>query len=100
MRGEVTALLIFHNAKPYNDLEATLEKLAVRVGRAATIAEACLGLSFGISSLTKLRSFPQKRESSLWNVVGAVREPPLRRLAGWIPAFAGMTAACSAPARK
>jgi DNA-binding NtrC family response regulator len=45
MRGEVTALLIFHNTKPYNDLEAALEKLAVRVGRAATIAEACLELS-------------------------------------------------------
>ena len=45
MRDEVTVLLIFHNAKPFNDLEAALEKLAVRVGRAATIGEACLELS-------------------------------------------------------
>ena len=45
MRGNVTALLIFHQTKPYNDLEAALEKLAVRVGRAETLAEACGVLS-------------------------------------------------------
>jgi DNA-binding NtrC family response regulator len=41
MRGTVTALLIFHRTEPYNDLEAALEKLAVRTGRARTLAEAC-----------------------------------------------------------
>jgi DNA-binding NtrC family response regulator len=40
MRGTVTALLVFHHAKPYNELEAALEKLAVRVGRARSLAEA------------------------------------------------------------
>ena len=45
MRGTVTALLIFHRTEPYNDLEAALEKLAVRVGRARTLAEACHVLS-------------------------------------------------------
>ena len=45
MRGNVTALLIFHRTAPYNDLEAALEKLAVRVGRARTLAEACHVLS-------------------------------------------------------
>jgi len=45
MRGKVTALLIFHQTKPYNDLEAALEKLAVQVGRARTLAEACHVLS-------------------------------------------------------
>jgi DNA-binding NtrC family response regulator len=41
MRGTITALLIFHRTEPYNDLEAALEKLAVRTGRARTLAEAC-----------------------------------------------------------
>ena len=45
MRGTVTALLIFHRTEPYNDLEAALEKLAVRVRRARTLAEACHVLS-------------------------------------------------------
>jgi DNA-binding NtrC family response regulator len=45
MRGTVTALLIFHRTEPYNDLEAALEKLAVRTGRARTLAEACHILS-------------------------------------------------------
>ena len=40
MRGTVTALLIFHRTEPYNDLEAALEKLAVRVGRVRSLAEA------------------------------------------------------------
>jgi len=45
MRGTVTALLIFHRTEPCNDLEAALEKLAVRTGRAHTLAEACHILS-------------------------------------------------------
>ena len=45
MRGTVTTLLIFHHTKPYTDLEAALEKLAVRTGRARTLAEACHILS-------------------------------------------------------
>ena len=45
MRGTVTALLIFHRTKPYNDLEAVLERLSVRVARAENLAEACLLLS-------------------------------------------------------
>ena len=45
MRGTITALLIFHRTEPYNDLEAALEKLAVRTGRAGTLAEACHVLS-------------------------------------------------------
>jgi len=40
MSGTVSALLIFHHTKPYDELEAALEKLAVRVGRARTLAEA------------------------------------------------------------
>ena len=42
-------------------------------------------VSFGISSLTKRRSFPRKRESS-------PRTAHFRRFVEWIPAFAGMTA--------
>ena len=45
MRGTITALLIFHHTEPYNELEAALEKLAVRTGRAGTLAEACHVLS-------------------------------------------------------
>ena len=45
MRGTVTALLIFHHPKLRTELEAALEKLAVRVGRARTLAEACHVLS-------------------------------------------------------
>jgi hypothetical protein len=45
MRGKVTALLIFHKTKPYNDLQAAREKLAVRTGRAEALSEACLVLS-------------------------------------------------------
>jgi DNA-binding NtrC family response regulator len=45
MRGTVTALLIYHHTEPYNDLEAALEKLAVRTGRARSLAEACHVLS-------------------------------------------------------
>jgi DNA-binding NtrC family response regulator len=45
MRGKVTALLIFHQTKPYNDVEAALEKLAVPTERAQTLGEACHVLS-------------------------------------------------------
>jgi DNA-binding NtrC family response regulator len=47
MRGKVTALLIFHQTKPCDDVEAALEKLAVPTGRAQTLAEACHVLSRG-----------------------------------------------------
>jgi DNA-binding NtrC family response regulator len=40
MRGKVTALLVFHPTKPYRDMEAALEKIAVPIGRAQTLAEA------------------------------------------------------------
>jgi len=40
MRGKVTALLIFHQTKPYSDVEAALEKLSVRSGRAQSLAQA------------------------------------------------------------
>jgi len=40
MHGEVTALLIFHQTKPYNDVEAALQKLAISTKRARTLAEA------------------------------------------------------------
>ena len=40
MRGKVTALLVFHQTKPFNDMEAALQKLAVRTRRAQTLAEA------------------------------------------------------------
>ena len=40
MRGKVTALLIFHQAKPYSDMEAALEKLAIPRRRVQTLAEA------------------------------------------------------------
>jgi len=40
MREKVTALLIFHHVKPYNDVAAALDKLAVATRRARTLAEA------------------------------------------------------------
>jgi DNA-binding NtrC family response regulator len=40
MQGEVTALLIFHQKKPYRDVEAALQKLAISTRRARTLAEA------------------------------------------------------------
>ena len=46
MRGKVSALLIFHQAKPCNDVEAALEKLAVATRRAQTLAEARRVLSW------------------------------------------------------
>jgi DNA-binding NtrC family response regulator len=41
MRGKVTALLLFHHTRPYNDLKAALENLAFSTVRAQSIAEAC-----------------------------------------------------------
>lgn len=46
MRGKVTALLIFHQAKPFHDVEAALEKLAIATRRAHTLAKACRVLSW------------------------------------------------------
>jgi DNA-binding NtrC family response regulator len=46
MRGKVTALLIFHQAKPYSDMEAALEKLAIPRRRVQTLGEACHVLSW------------------------------------------------------
>jgi DNA-binding NtrC family response regulator len=46
MRGKVSALLIFHQAKPYNNVEAALEKLGVATKRVHTLAEACHVLSW------------------------------------------------------
>ncbi len=46
MRGKVSALVIFHQAKPYNDVEAALEKLGIATRRAHTLAEACHVLSW------------------------------------------------------
>jgi DNA-binding NtrC family response regulator len=40
MKGKVTALLVFHQTKPYHDMEAALEKIAVPTGRAQSLAEA------------------------------------------------------------
>jgi DNA-binding NtrC family response regulator len=40
MRGKVSALLIFNPTEPYRDMEAALEKIAVPIGRAQTLAEA------------------------------------------------------------
>jgi len=45
MRGKVTALLVFHQTKPYLDVKGALAKLAVLTGRAQTLAEACQVLS-------------------------------------------------------
>lgn len=45
MPREVTALPIFHQTKPCNDMEAALEKIAVPTRRAQTLAEACHVLS-------------------------------------------------------
>jgi DNA-binding NtrC family response regulator len=45
MSGEVTALLIFHQTKPFNEMEAALEKLAIPTRRAQTLAEASHALS-------------------------------------------------------
>jgi len=47
-------------------------------------------VSFGISSLTRRRSFPRKRESSPWTA-------HFRAFAQWIPACAGMTALQTTP---
>jgi DNA-binding NtrC family response regulator len=47
MRGKVTALLIFHQAEPCNDVEAALEKLAVHSGRVQSLAQARNVLSMG-----------------------------------------------------
>ena len=45
MRRRVTALLLFHQTKPYNDLKAALENLAFSTARARSFAEACQVLS-------------------------------------------------------
>ena len=45
MQGEVTALLIFYQTKPYRDMEAALQKLAVTTKRAQSLAEASYVLS-------------------------------------------------------
>jgi DNA-binding NtrC family response regulator len=45
MHGTVTALLIFHQSTPLSDIEAALEKLAIRTKRARTLAEARHALS-------------------------------------------------------
>jgi len=45
MKGKVTALLIFHQAKPFKEVKAVLGKLAVATRRARTLADACQVLS-------------------------------------------------------
>ena len=40
MRGKVTALLIFHQADPFSDLQAALRQLAVPTLQAHTVADA------------------------------------------------------------
>jgi DNA-binding NtrC family response regulator len=45
MSQKVTALLIFHQTKPYHDVEAALERLAVPTERAQTLGEASHVLS-------------------------------------------------------
>jgi DNA-binding NtrC family response regulator len=45
MRDKFTALLIFHQTKPFSDIKAALEKLAIRTKRAQTLAEAGRTLS-------------------------------------------------------
>jgi len=45
MIGKVTALLLFHQTKPYSDLNAALENLAFSTVRAQSFAEACQVLS-------------------------------------------------------
>ena|SRR5208337_556954 len=49
-------------------------------------------LLFGMGPLSKRRSFPRKRESS-------PSTPHFQRFAEWIPALAGMTAACGPTGR-
>jgi hypothetical protein len=46
-------------------------------------------VSFGMGSPSKHESFPRRRESSPWTM-------DFPRFSQWIPAFAGMTAACNA----
>jgi len=46
MRGKATALLVFHQAKPFNEMKAALERLAVATRRAHTLAAACRVLSW------------------------------------------------------
>jgi len=45
MSGKVTALLVFHRTKPFNEIKAALGKIAVPTERAQTLAEAKLALS-------------------------------------------------------
>jgi len=45
IRSKVTALLIFNQTQPLNDIEAALEKLAIPTSRAHTLAEASHALS-------------------------------------------------------
>jgi DNA-binding NtrC family response regulator len=45
MPDKVTALLIFHQTTPLSDIEAALEKLAIRTKHAQTLAEARHALS-------------------------------------------------------
>jgi hypothetical protein len=45
MRRKVTALLLFHQTRPYNDSKAALENLAFSTVRAQSFAEACQVLS-------------------------------------------------------
>jgi DNA-binding NtrC family response regulator len=45
MSAKVTALLVFHQTKPFNEIKAALRKIAVPTERAQTLAEAKLALS-------------------------------------------------------
>lgn len=45
MGGKVKALLLFHQARPYNDLKAALKKLAFPTVRAESFGQACKVLS-------------------------------------------------------
>jgi len=45
MRGNVTALLIFHQFEPFEEIKAALGKIALPTRRAQTLAEAKLAMS-------------------------------------------------------
>jgi len=45
MRGKDKVLLLFHQTRPYNDLKASLKKLAFPTVRAESFAQACKVLS-------------------------------------------------------
>ena len=73
MSAKVTALLVFHQTRPFNEIKAALGMIAVPTERAHTLAEAKLALS---DANPPLLAFTESElpDGKWWEIVVLLRE--------------------------